>query len=537
MSLSIQAKTANLISTSSSVSTNPISQINFELGQKLEAKILKLNLASDTIKLQLEGAVIDTKLVSQHSSQSNLDNLNKKFSQGQKLNLIVSKTTPQIEFQIEDDPIFASKKTPQPKSSTHGASNFQDTKAATKFSLQLSSKQVDPLLKNPHLTDNKLTSLQTGQLIQGKTVAINDKQIQVQIFSDGKTNQNANINSFKSGLIVSIPLQEKKTPHQFSSNLGNLRPDIKIGDTLFLEVVKAGVKPEFLILENKLLNSSNEKMVTEIIKQSMPAQQSPQVFINQLIQVIPKLNQSMTISETLKNLAQQILQNIPSKSTLSQAVGIKQNITKSGLFLDSLLAQDMGELDINFNQDFKANLLKFLRSIKQIPTPSQQQNIQNVKPDLASLKFLQNHSESSLAKLVLNQLNSLPNEENSKQHWYLELPYISDKKAHSLTLEIEKDLSNNTDMNANDWSVTIATTLPRLGKFSCKIFSFDGIVNTYLSTESEIALKLIDENLDYLKSQFEASGIKPGMLHTVENLPEKKKIPRHLDEGLVDEKI
>ncbi len=335
------------------------------------------------------------------------------------------------------------------------------------------------------------------------------------------------------------------------TQLSNLPADLKIGQHLKLEIVKTGTTPEFRLIAAGGVIS--EIKIAEFIKQFLPRHQTSSIFLNQLIKELPQLLNNKNIPEALKNLAEKIIQNLPDQGQLMSSSRLKQAIADSGLFLEAKLPAQ-AELIKNDHvpvslqriaaeivqnllpktllpeapkplpeivvleqpvsvvgaEDFKANLLKFIQVLKhELGSQGQQHN----QPDLDLFKSLQNKTENTIAKITLDQLMSLPKDDSSKQLWIIDLPFMDrQQQAATVKIEIQQDNIHKRQTGSNNWSVNITLTPPGLGTIHCMVSSRTGLINTFFNSQNTQTTKLIKHNLDTLKNQLEASGLKAGQM-------------------------
>ncbi len=348
---------------------------------------------------------------------------------------------------------------------------------------------------------------------------------------------------------------------------------LKAGQSLNLEFVNTGATPEFKIVP--FADNIPEAKIAEFIKLFLPRHQAAPILINQLIKELPRLLNDASVPKTLKDIAVNIVQNLPPKEQLISSSGLKQAIADSGLFLEAKLSAEaelikvlpqlikndsvpqtlqgiaaeivrnliqtkplLGQATVSkpvsvaellaFNldpagdgesgalqagalgaEDFKGNLLKFIQALKQEHDSQSAQQI--TQTDLDLLKNLQTKTESTVAKLVLDQLMSLPKEDNPKQLWIIDMPFIDRQQADTVKIEIQQDKEHNRSTGSgSDWSVNITITPPELGTIQCRISYQNELINTFFKSRNIQTTELIKDNLDYLKNQLEASGLTTG---------------------------
>ncbi len=408
--------------------------------------------------------------------------------------------------------------------------------------------------------NEKPLSLAENQAIDAKIIAIVGNKIQLQLAAEPGSKQSTLLNIDRSQLV-------------------NAPSTLKIGQGLNLEVTKTGGTPEFKIMASSA--HIPEAKVAEFITQFLPRHEASPILLNQLIKDLPQLLENQSFSQTLKDIAAKIIQNLPPKEQLITSQGLKQAIANSGLFLEAKLPSMMNQSELinalpeliknesvpqslqriaaeilqnltqknpaaaptsltpdaqeleqslaktlkpavlsettgdtkiatpaAISEDFKASLLKFIHALKQELTQQSEQKSNQV--DVELLKNLQNKSENTVAKVVLDQLMSLPKEDNPKQLWVIDIPFIDRQQAETVKIEIQRDKDNEQQTDNGDWSVNITITPPELGTIHCAVSYWNATINTFFKSQNSQTTELIKYNLDYLKNQLETAGLTIG---------------------------
>lgn len=465
--------------------------LNLKLNQVLDARVIDTQIMLDTLTLK----VADKPILVQAQQPLNLES-------GQPLRLQVVKLLPAVEFKIlpatspvppqpaetlsTEAPILKllSISAPIPatgKPSLNRLSTGQQLQAVivdikgNKLTLQLSPSPPDTSRSRP------LPSLTASQ--GPLTVTVDSRQL---LFANGKTDASPSL---------------VKTPPPSSNPL---TPGAQIN----LQVVKPGDTPTFAV---SLPVADTEQKIVALFKQLLPIQSTSAPLLDHLTQILPALENNPTIAETLKQLAQEILRAIPLKTQLTEASRLKQSVDHSGLFLESKLAELLSGKDgASLQQDLKLKLLKFVQLLT-LETEAQVEQ----KLALDSGKLLQEalqKTHSALAKLTLDQFQSLPRDDAPKLGWVLDLPFFNDNRADSAHIEIELDKQAHQDSDKKNWAVSITITPPDLATIHCRISCYDGAVNTRFWSEAAETVEKINTHLDYLKQQFEQKGLKTGFM-------------------------
>ncbi|MGZ8238436.1 MAG: flagellar hook-length control protein FliK [Methylobacter sp.] len=331
----------------SSINTQPLfaanrlleNTLNLKVGQQLDVKVIEADIQAvkNAITLSLSGKDVTV--------QSNRPI---SLSSGQDLKIQVTQVAPVIEFKVIEPP-------PELKSQTvdmrlklistarNGGSvatsttarmqdDYSDAGAVAEVEqrgermprdlMQLTTARngASSIIQK----DGTPLSLPVKQLLEAKIISIIGNKIQLQVF-----------NSAEIGTKQVGPLNIDR------SQLANATSDLKIGQSLNLEIVKTGTTPEFKIIPAG--NNIPEAKVAEFIKQFLPRHEASPIFLNQLIKDLPQLMKNESVPQALKDIAAKIVQNLPPKEQLISSQGLKQAIVNSGLFLEAKLPPAMSQ--------------------------------------------------------------------------------------------------------------------------------------------------------------------------------------------------
>jgi len=393
-----------------------------------------------------------------------------------------------------------------------------DTDKSTKTQRFLEPKSVvlqsEPPAKAT-IMQNTIETLKTQSFITPKSAHVLSTATQNIVASSSaiETTKNTTPAIPKALITIDFPIS-KSTP----------LPALSLQQTLTLQVIKTGPQVQFQILPQQ----SPEQTITTAIKDHLPKEIAAPELLNQLIRAFPQIASNEKVSETLKRLAQEILRDLPKPQQLTEGTQLKKSLDNSGLYLEAKLAHTKQKTGLTLNSDFKAVLLKFVQAL--------QHESQVDKNNLASddqlknlLKDLQNKSEGALARLALNQLKSLPQEDQNKQVWVMDLPFTEKKQATAVRIEIEKNHKKSQQTEQKNWSATITLSPPHLDTLHCKISYFDNAVHTNFWSEDAKTTKLIQDNLGYLTTRFEAEGLTPGNMNAAQQTSSKFQAPSILD--------
>lgn len=407
-------------------------------------------------------------------------------------------------------------------------SKHQTFKIGQTIQLAVSDKStINPSFK---LIEKSTSTLAVGQQFSAVVIEVKNHTIQLQLQPTAQLENNNKIDSPVSTLTLnkSQLLSLTTLPSNTSS------PLLKQGQTIQFEVIKTGATPEFKIINNKASIDPINQQILDTIKHVLPIQQPPSEQISHLINNLSIINKNATVSDNLKRLAKEIIETLPQLNDTKNPKQLKQAISQSGLFLEPKLSQSIDENGFNFSADFKNKLLKFQHALKQeleLKTGSKSSS-----NELSLMKEMQQKTENSLARIILNQLTSLPKEEGVRQSWLLDLPFLNKGTAESVKIEIERDQQSDSPEKEENWAVTLTITPPSLATIHCKISCIDKTVNTRFWSDDQDVVTKITRHLDYLEKQFKAVGLESGHLSAYKGIETKDSYPQVSQQNLLDQK-
>jgi uncharacterized protein (UPF0147 family) len=508
--------------------------LNLKVGQQLDVKVIgaEIEMVKNAITLSLGDKNITV-----------ISNQSVTLESGQNLKIQVMQITPVIAFKVLNT-------LPELKAPVADLRLTLLSTAKDGGSVANGREPMRSIAKDGGSNAKGVPSSLSHSSLDAKIISIVGNKIQMQI-----SNASSEIGN-KQVSVINID----------RSQLTNPPSDIKVGQNLNLQIIKTGTKPEFRIIPEVSLP---EAKLTEYIKQFLPRHEASPIFLNQLIKDLPQLMKNPSVPEVLKDMAEKIIQNLPPKEQLISSSGLKQAIANSGLFLEAKLSAQFdlistlpqmiknesvpqslqrvaAEILQNLTQkpallnspladvklmpdavlesqqlnntpktnnlgaaDFKANILNFIQTLKQELNTQEAQQYNQV--DLDMLKNLQNKTENTVAKIVLDQLMSLPKEDNSRDLWIIDIPFMDRQQAESVRIEVQRDKENKQEYSS-DWSVNITITPPELGTIHCLVSYRNNLISSFFKSQNGQTTQLIKHNLDYLKNQLEASGLTIGHL-------------------------
>ena len=480
------------------------------LGQKIDVKVL-----GDVIKTEANaiGLKMADRLLTVQSNQP------VKLAPGQALQILVTKVIPTLEFAILGS--TANVKLP-----------------ALPKDLRLT------LIPAPAEKPETADLLPVKQPLPAKIIGLTDNKIQLQVSLTAgaaqKTAPSAEQVANKPTLVITIERAQVQTPKITadrqvtftSSPQTSPAPNFKVGDAVILEI-----SPQRKSVSYQLTPAATpgvEEKVAGFIKQFLPRHEPAPVLLNQLIKELPQLTRHSGVSETLKRIAAEILQNLPQRQQLNENSLLKKSVVNSGVFLEARMPELAKNPELTLPHDFKANLLKLIEAIKQ--EVAKPENLEAQDIDLTGLKNLQQKSENNVARIIIDQLSSLPKEEGAKQIWTIDIPFVDRGQAENVSIQIALDKESEQQGQRDKWSVTMTLTPPGLGTIQCHLSYQNGVINTLFRSQQVQTTQLISQHLEHLKLQMESAGLKTGLMNIQEGLQAEKSAYAMTGNSLLDEK-
>ncbi len=356
---------------------------------------------------------------------------------------------------------------------------------------------------------------QTTQTSQVSAVTQNSANNQLNL----QTVTPASIKNWLAGQILKGVVIEQLSGTSLLLNIGNTKLTAKTdlnlppGSVLQLRVTRTGDQPLLQIIDATKSNRNAEASLNAL-RQAIPKQLP-------LSNLFSNLKITNTSGERLPQIIQQAIQSLhagmASRMDLVNPESVKKALTESGNFLESNLKNSLSHV-LNSNSasdsidgDLKAKLLRLAtvlsnenttalnKNQKQTPVSN---NLLNMLSDNKILPEMQRHVESALARIQLNQLNSLPATEHNSQAFLLELPVKENDDIDIFSLKINDEEQQNQDQDSSKrWSIKLSFDLNGLGKIHAKLILGGEQIQASLWAEEEKTYDLIQNNLDLLRER------------------------------------
>lgn len=312
---------------------------------------------------------------------------------------------------------------------------------------------------------------------------------------------------------------------------------LDVGSKLRLEVVKRQALPELRILREPTPSEQRQRAIRSAVAQQLPPREVRQASTAlRAAAATPTQTQGLQRLETI----QQTAGVRPEQLTARQ---IQRAVTHSGVFHEARLLSGVPTP----SGDIKAQLLLLLKTLtgeaaraRNAPPPAAADDGDAVSQARAAaadslLARLIRLIEGSVARIQLQQSAALPNDDNPRQAWQLDLPIQLPDGSDDVMLRIERDASGDDDADGPGWSVNLAFEFDTIGTLQCRIGLHDDRVATTFWCDNDVIHTRLEQRLPVLKHALEAQGLDVVHLAGVVGAPADALIHVPMTDTLLDE--
>ncbi len=304
-----------------------------------------------------------------------------------------------------------------------------------------------------------------------------------------------------------------------------LRP----GQTLTLQVTQTGTPVVLRIVPESTAGTDG---INRALRQVLPRQGEIQPLLDGLAGAARAPG---PLPPAVAASAGRLLSRLPDIQTLVVPGELKQALRDAGVFLEAHLARDSAVPA----RDFKAMLLQLQDILRNAATaPERHVPPGSIPPalndlDTQAIAALQHRTDAALARVIMNQIDSLSRDASATTPLVVELPLRWNDQPAVLRLHIEPDDAARREENAvPGWSVWLSFEPGDLGPVHCRLQLRGEQVSAAFWAEHEATTALLRENIERLGSGFQQEGLTPQHLRCQTGRPPLPAPRRHdiLDE-------
>lgn len=220
---------------------------------------------------------------------------------------------------------------------------------------------------------------------------------------------------------------------------------------------------------------------------------------------------SMALPGGLAGAVALILRQVSRPEQLAQAEGLARAVLESGVLFESNVRSAAQSGSAPPPADMKGGFFQALASVNAALARVEALALSSV--DVDALLAMKRDLEGAVARITLNQLNSLPAENSSVRHWQLEIPMQMAGNFHSLRIEIEQErgeaggTGQEQEQERDRWSMTLRLSPPAVGAVEVRLQLQDQEVNVTFVVAHAGVRKMIDAGIPTLAAALASRGL------------------------------
>lgn len=362
---------------------------------------------------------------------------------------------------------------------------------------------------------------------------------------------NAMLSAWRAGQILDAVVTRVTNVGTATLNVSNISLDVRselpltAGDRLVLEVTQAGSRFALRVLAPP----APKDVVTQALRILAPRQNSLAPVLTELAglaqpaTIAPAVTAALaSVSPELRALAKNVIEYLHTPAQSATPEGLKQAVKDAGPFFEHRLvtaSDDSGEQV--FDHDLKAGLLRLAAYLKDaLPPPATAPASNKLPPAVlptaasgarhahappppvqgaaqlagrAMLETLAKDVDAALARITMQQLLSLPENDSGTAQWIVELPLRSGEHVDVFHLHVFREKHSRGAQESPVWCVRLSFDLVTLGKVGVLLTLIAGSVSVSIWAQQQATARLFEEHLAALRTELQAAGVAIGRVH------------------------
>jgi len=304
----------------------------------------------------------------------------------------------------------------------------------------------------------------------------------------------------------------------------SLRP----GQELLLKVESVGQPPLLRVVSAE----AGEDSLHKALRWALPRQDSLQSLLSLLVSQSAQSG-SAPGSASLSGLLHGLLARIVDADQLTRWLGLRRALADSGMFLEAKLAAALrGAAPGSWDTDLLVQALRLLSALRagaapvSAPPPGpadsrsttprgrlergrsgypQDEGVDDLDEDEEGASLL-GLVEAVVARVRVNQISSLLEQQAQGWGWSLEVPYRDGEQLRSVNVRLRKQADRQTP-ERDVWTVHLALDIDALGAFQGQLTLIEQDVSIALWAQEDALVPLIETHLDRLATWLAEDGL------------------------------
>ncbi len=316
------------------------------------------------------------------------------------------------------------------------------------------------------------------------------------------------------------------------------------GQRIAVEILQLAPQPVLRLQSLPATAQGGSEAIDSALRQALPKQSGLAPLLANLNLLSQSQQSATALAPALLASIKRVISNLPQRSQATTSSGLKEALQRSGLFLEHSLAHRPPPSAARL-EDLKASLLQLLAqsraAARQAPRPAvtalspvipqtaiplpprrtQQTAPQpGAAPTLAGVTNLfqiageiGRQTEGALARLLLQQLASLPQQDQNSPLWTFELPLHHQGRSDLFQLTLQQEGRGGQEGQRPRHSVMLSFELEGLGPIHIKVNHAAEQISATLWAEEQATATLVRQEVKELRRRLEKAGVVTGQLH------------------------
>ncbi|HIJ22501.1 MAG: hypothetical protein HON68_01070 [Gammaproteobacteria bacterium] len=293
-------------------------------------------------------------------------------------------------------------------------------------------------------------------------------------------------------------LQNGKAELRLSEGIVSARTQVPLQTGEQLKLTVAQLQPQLTLSLSKPPPPALEAANQRLIPKQQPLQQA--------LQNLTQLLQNSATGKGGQEAIQRVLQQLPTLMQLFNPKELKQQISKSGSFMENRLLNNRSTAP---SGDLKMLLLQAKAQI--MNQAENQKVVRQLDSMIARIELNQLKTLQASVQTTTQQQSEGASREPQQRNWSVEIPFIQDNQPQQIALHYRHHQEAE-DEEKERWSIEINLEPPGLGGITATATHHQGELDIHFLSEKEETARLISEQIEQLQTALSVAGVEIGTL-------------------------
>jgi Flagellar hook-length control protein FliK len=344
----------------------------------------------------------------------------------------------------------------------------------------------------------------------------------------------------------------QRYPARLASGSGD-EPGPADGERMQLRVLRNSPVLALERIPDSLGSAPDTEAVADALRKFVPRQTSPAPLLSNLAWVARGAAGAESLPKAVAQMAERLWQAIPDTESMSDPMRLERALSRSGTFLEAVLAKDDGTPAARaaVASDIKALMLQFARVLRDhgarpngstfadstphAPLPMASGPLSALSGAPATLALLETsnqqmnelarQTDGALARISTTQVANSA-QDGPMQALLVELPVRHEDRASMLRVRIEHEQSRRQQDAPDSWTVEAALDLGAVGALHARVSLSGFRVGVQLRADSPAVVELLNARAPELESMLRDAGLEVDRIVCRHGMPASDAGPR-----------